>query len=117
MTHAPSELDQDEPSLLFLLAHRVVSDLLGVSDEDLALLKEELKSYGDEDLWNESPPFGPLKVCEALRVESTFVDFGVNTSGTTGADFWITIERNGRVSSSDGMDNNDVELYPRYTEC
>lgn len=91
---------------LFALATRVCGNVVEATDEDLNLLKGMLREYTqviDEDL-------SPLRVSTAFEVTDTHVTFGVNTSGMSGSDFYLTVRSDSSVLYSDGMDENDMPL-------
>jgi hypothetical protein len=99
-----------EGSTLFSLAVTVFSDLQMAFAGDVHELKEQLRLYAEIDESMHS-----LRLSE-LDMTPTQVTFGVNTSGLAGADFYLTIYPNDTVAYGDGMQENNILIYPAFSD-
>jgi ABC-type proline/glycine betaine transport system substrate-binding protein len=99
-----------EGSTLFALAVAVFSDLQMAFVGDVHELKEQLRLYAEIDESTHS-----LRLSE-LDITPIQVTFGVNTSGIEGADFYLTIFQNDTVAYHDGMEENNILIYPAFSD-
>ena len=120
----------DAESSLYALACRFVEEL----NASRPAPADSLELHPPQTIMRNLPSFAPLArelkryelvtrslvhpkpeptLTSVLDCDEGEITFAVNTSGLPGGDFYITATRDGRVFYSDGMGENDVQLWPQ----